>query len=98
MTSEPMSTRMSRITQRLTATPDEPGQTLGAQMFRTIFVTWLNARKPTMPQREVIADWMMHNVKTQLNTYSKNVKKRRSRTLEGSGGKRQRVTVKDMRI
>ena len=98
MTSEGMSTRMSRITQRLTATPDEPGQTLGAQMFRTIFVTWLNARKPTMPQREVIADWMMHNVKTQLNTYSKNVKKRRSRTLEGSGGKRQRVTVKDMRI
>jgi len=97
MTSEGMSTRMTRIMQRLTSTPDAPGETLGARMMRTTFVSWLNERKPTMPQREVIADWMMHSVQTQLNTYSKTVKKRPARALEG-GGKRHRVTAKNMRI
>jgi hypothetical protein len=93
MTTEGMSTRMSRITERLT------GQTLGAQMFRTVFVSWFNDRKPkpTMPEREVIANWMMHSVQTQLGTYTKSKQKRAPRTLEGSG-KRQKVTVKNMRI
>ena len=99
MTSEGMSTRMSRITQRLTATPGEPdsGQTLGTTMFRTIFLSWFNERKPTQAQRQTIAEHMMHSVQTQLNTYSKTVRKRRARTLEG-GGKRPRVTAKNMRI
>jgi hypothetical protein len=90
---EGLSTRMARVTQRLT------GQTLGATMLRTIFVSWLNDRKPkpTMPQREVIAEWMMHGVQTQLGTYTKSTQKRTPRTLEGSG-KRRRVTVKNMRI
>jgi hypothetical protein len=51
-----------------------------------------------MPQRELIADWMMHSVQTQLNTYSKTAPKRGARTLEGGGKKRHRVTAKNMRI
>jgi len=97
MTSEGMSTRMTRITERLTATPDAPGQSLGTTMLRTTFLSWFNERKPTMKERKTIAEHMMHSVQTQLNTYSKTIKKRPARALEG-GGKRHRVTAKNMRI
>ena len=92
MTAEGMATRMSRITQRLT------GQTLGSTMFRTIFLSWFNNKRPSMADRESIADRMMHNVKTQLGTYTKSTQKRSPRTLEGSGPKKQKITVKTMKI
>ena len=92
MTAEGMSTRISRITQRLTS------QTLGSTMFRTIFLSWFHNKKPSMPEREAIADRIMHNVKTQLGTYSKHAQKRSPRTLEGSGVKKQKITVKTMQI
>ena len=93
MTSEGMSTRMSRITERLT------GQTLGSTMFRTIFLSWFKTKRPSMTEREAIADRMMHHVKSQLNTYTKSPQKRPPRTLEGSGAaKKQKVTVKNMQI
>ena len=94
MTAEGMSTRMSRITQRLT------GQTLGAQMFRTIFLSWFNGKKPTMPDREAVAERMMHSVQTQLGTYTKSTQKR-PRSLGGGGAgapKRPKLTAKTMRI
>ena len=62
VSAEGMSTRMTRITKRLV---DQP---LGAQMFRTIFLSWFDAKRPSMAQRKTIASWMMHNVKTQLGT------------------------------
>ena len=92
MTAEGMATRMSRITQRLT------GQTLGSTMFRTIFLSWFNKKGPSMADRESIADRMMHSVKTQLGTYTKSAQKRSPRTLEGSGAKKQKITVQTMRI
>ena len=92
MTAEGMSTRMNRITQRLT------GQTLGAQMFRTIFLSWFNGKKPSMEDREAVAERMMHSVKTQLGTYTKSTQNR-PRSLEGAGApKRPKLTAKSMRI
>ena len=96
VSAEGMSTRMGRIAERLT------GQSLGATMLRTVFLTWFNTRKPTMEQREVIAERMMHAVKTQLDTYVKGTivppKTKRQPAQDGSGHKRRRVTVKNMRI
>jgi hypothetical protein len=68
-------------------------------MFRTTFVSWFNERtpKPTMNERKIIAKHMMHSVQMQLNTYSKSIKKRPARAQKG-GGKRHRVTAKNMRI
>ena len=97
MTAEGMSTRMTRITKRLTATPDAPGQSLGTTMIRTTFVSWFNEKSPTMKERKTLAEHMMHSVQTQLNTYSKTIKKRPARAQKG-GGKRHRVTAKNMRI
>ena len=50
-----------------------------------------------MKERKIIAEHMMHSVQTQLNTYSKTIKKRTARAQKG-GGKRHRVTAKNMRI
>ena len=92
MTDDGMSTRMGRITQNLV------GQTLGAQMLRTITVSWFNDRDPTMGERETIAEWMMHNVQTQLGTYTKDAGTKRKKTTLKGAGKRPRVTAKDLRI
>jgi len=89
VSAEGMSTRMTRITKRLV---DQP---LGAQMFRTIFLSWFDGKRPSMAQRKTIASWMMHNVKTQLGTYTK--AKRPLKSLTGSG-KRRKVTVEDLQI
>jgi hypothetical protein len=89
VSAEGMSTRMTRITKRLV---DQP---LGAQMFRTIFLSWFDGKRPSMTQRKTIASWMMHNVKTQLGTYTK--AKRPMKSLAGSG-KRRKVTVEDLQI
>ena len=54
-----------------------------------------------MEQREVIAERMMHAVKTQLDTYVKGTivpPKTKRPAQDGSGQKRRRVTVKNMRI
>jgi len=67
-------------------------------MFRTIFLSWFNKKRPSMADRESIADRMMHSVKTQLGTYTKSAQKRSPRTLEGSGAKKQKITVQTMRI
>jgi hypothetical protein len=92
MTDDGMSTRMGRITQNLV------GQTLGAQMLRTITVSWFNDREPTMGERETIAEWMMHNVQTQLGTYTKAAGTKRKKTSLKGAGKRPRVTAKNLRI
>ena len=47
MTSEGMSTRMSRLTERLTALNGGTPVTIGAQMFRTLFLSWFHSKKPT---------------------------------------------------
>ena len=95
-TAEMLTNRMARITERLT------GQTLGASMFRTVFVSWFNGKKPTMPEREVMADRMMHSVQMQLGTYAKGTmvapKVKRPAEQDGDGRKRQRLTVKNLRI
>ena len=73
-------------------------------MLRTVFVSWFNSKKPTMADREVMGDWMMHSVQTQLGTYGKGTmvppKTKRPPTEAGQegAGKRRRVTVKNLRI
>ena len=94
VSAEGLSTRMARITGRLF------GQTLGATMFRTMFVSWFQSKKPTMAERETMADRMFHSVRTAQGVYAKGtmVPPKRVATQQGSGGKRQRVTVQNMHI
>ena len=96
MTSEGMSTRMSRLTERLTALNGGTPVTIGAQMFRTLFLSWFHSKKPTMPEREVIAERMMHSVETQLSTYTKD---KRAQTGAGQKNKnRKRIKLADLTI
>jgi hypothetical protein len=62
---------MSRLTKRLTGVNGGESFTIGAQIFRTMFLSWFHNKKPTMSERELIADRMMHSVETQLGTYTK---------------------------
>jgi hypothetical protein len=91
MSSEGMSTRMSRLTERLTGLNGDTPVTIGAQMFRTLFLSWFNGKRPTMPERELVAKRMMHSVETQLGTYTKDTKKR---TQTGSGQKNRSKKIK----
>jgi hypothetical protein len=91
-----MSTRLARVTERLTGLGGGTAVPLGAQMLRTIFVSWLDSKRPTAAEREEIAKWMMHHPGTQLRTYTKT-----KRTLTGEGGKKKRrkaVKVSDLCI
>jgi hypothetical protein len=36
-----------------------------------MFVTWLGQQRPSMREREHLADWMAHSVERQLQTYDK---------------------------
>jgi hypothetical protein len=91
-----MSTRLARVTERLTGLGGGTAVSLGAQMLRTIFVTWFDGKRPTAAEREEIAKWMMHHPGTQLRHYTKS-----KRTLTGEGGKKKRrkaVKVSDLCI
>eukprot|EP01049_Picozoa_sp_SAG25_P008507 SAG25_NODE_772_length_5439_cov_2.322097_5_plen_396_part_00 len=57
-----MARRMGRMTKRLF------GTTLQSQMMRTLFVSWFDSQRPTMPERKHIARWMLQNVETQMGT------------------------------
>jgi hypothetical protein len=91
-----MSTRLARVTERLTGLGGGTAVPLGAQMLRTIFVTWFDGKRPTAAEREEISKWMMHSPGTQIATYTKS-----KRTLTGDGAKKKRckaIKVKDLCI
>lgn len=91
-----MSTRLARVTQRLTGLGGGTATPLGAQMLRTIFVSWFDSKRPTVAQRDVLSRWMMHSLSTQTGTYTKT-----KRTLTGDGVKKKRrkaVQVQDLCI
>jgi hypothetical protein len=94
VSAEGLSTRMARVTERLF------GQTLGATMFRSMFVSWLQSKKPSMAAREMMAERMFHSVRTQQGVYTKGtiVPPKRPPSSQQGSGKRRRVTVKNMRI
>ena len=90
VTADGMSTRLARVTQRLTGLGGGTAIALGAQMLRTIFVTWLDSKRANVAERDVISRWMMHSLGTQTGTYTK---KRKPRSLVGSGRKKKRTTL-----
>ena len=60
--------------------------------MRPSFVTWFETKRPTMDEREIIADAMMHSVATQMGTYTKKTagRKRLGEVVQG-GAKKARV-------
>ena len=46
-----------------------------------------------MEERETLAEWMMHNVQTQLGTYTKATGTKRKKTSLKGAGKRPRVIL-----
>jgi hypothetical protein len=56
---------MGRMMQQLT------GKLVQSQMFRTLFLSWFDSQRPSMQEREHIAEWMQHSVERQMDTYSK---------------------------
>ena len=44
------------------------------QLFRPMFVTWLGEQRPTMPERETLANYMQHSVERQLLNYDKRLR------------------------
>ena len=57
--------RLGRLTKDLT------GKTVQSQMFRTLFLSWFDTKRPSMTDRKHLARWMMHTVEKQMDTYSK---------------------------
>jgi hypothetical protein len=53
------------------ATDKVVGKKLGAQMMRPLFLTWFDTKGPSMDDREVVAEAMMHSVATQMGNYTK---------------------------
>ena len=88
---------MTRGAERMT------GHSLGASMLRTVFLSWFNSKKPTMTERELMAEWMMHKVQMQLGAYTKGtmvppVIKRPAAEDGAAPPKRKRVTLENLRI
>jgi hypothetical protein len=82
-----MARRMGRMTKRLF------GTTLQSQMMRTLFVSWFDSQRPTMPERKHIARWMLQTVETQMGTYSKRDPVSQA---HGGGKKRRMLTVQEL--
>ena len=57
--------RMGRLMNDLT------GKMVQSQMFRTLFLSWLDTKRPSMVDRKHLAEWMLHSVEKQMGTYSK---------------------------
>ena len=57
--------RMGRLMNDLT------GKMVQSQMFRTLFLSWLDTKRPSMVDRKHLAKWMLHSVEKQMGTYSK---------------------------
>jgi hypothetical protein len=62
---EGMKTRLQEVTNKVV------GKKLGAQMLRPLFRTDFDTKGPTMDEREIIAEAMMHSVGTQMGNYTK---------------------------
>ena len=81
------------------ATDKVVGKKLGAQMMRPLFLTWFDTKGPTMDDREVVAETMMHSVATQMGNYTKKAgaRKRLGDDLvqDGAGRKRARSNAPD---
>jgi hypothetical protein len=65
LTADALAKRMGRMMQQLT------GKLVQSQMFRTLFLSWFDSQRPSMQEREHIAEWMQHSVERQMDTYSK---------------------------
>jgi hypothetical protein len=75
--------RMGRLMHDLT------DKTVQSQMFRTLFLSWLDTKRPSMADRKHLAKWMMHSVEKQMGTYSKKAPVGASRSqLDEQGGGR----------
>jgi hypothetical protein len=53
------------------------GKKLGAQMMRPLFLTYFDTKGPTMGDREIVAEAMMHSVATQMGNYTKKTSTRK---------------------
>ena len=63
--SEGLKSRLQEATNKVVGTK------LGAQMMRPLFLTYFDTKGPTMDDREIVADAMMHSVATAMGNYTK---------------------------
>ena len=79
---ESLSKRLGRLMGELT------GKIVQSQMFRTLFLSWFDTKRPSMKDRKHLARWMMHTVEKQMDTYSKKapVGEKRGRLGDEQGG------------
>ena len=87
--SEGLKSRLQEATNRVVGTK------LGAQMMRPLYLTYFDKQGPTMDEREIVADAMMHSVSTAMGTYTKKTaaRKRLGEDVVADRAKKARVAA-----